>query len=759
MILHVFLMSKAWSGHYPCMLASGFWGDRVRAGRVSAVALLMAAAGYGCSDSGGTGDGSTPGTAGSNNTSGSSSTAGTTGNGGASSTAGSGQSAGDAPVGGAQPQGGVAAGGAAGSGGAAGGTPPVGNKDLGGIVPLFGPETKLEPALQVDTPEALKTYWADRARDRHAREARFNNYEHYLHIYWERRTAQVEIVDTVGKGGGAGSVTFNVHTQWKLDNGQAELRFFFRGIGTVAEYSDNKSMTPVGNVDDFTYTRSVSQNATMGRPLQVGDKIEFELSQFLDKNYHAAEFTGRDNYYGTTMLYIVGKGLVPWAQTGAVCKNTDEEVCRDSEPIPEEAWLGGHTSMHEITSGEPENAFLQMSGNLAPVNGQPFVRGRRSIHTNFDDGHHDESAENPSWADQVGKLGPLYINHSCNQCHNNNSRAIPPAVGEQLKKYVIKVGTEKGEPDPMLGGVLQPSDANGEPGVSISGWTEANGLRKPTFAFTGGNTPAHFSPRISPQIVGMGLLEAITEQDIVNLADPDDKNGDGISGRVRLLIDPENGGLRLGRFGWKAGQATVKHQVAGAFRTDMGVLTSVFPTPDCGSAQKNCGEAKAEYSDADLADATAYISLLAVRPQRNWAAPDVVKGKQVFMSAGCGGCHAPTFTTSKYALHAELREQLIHPYTDLLLHDMGDGLADTLPEGTRAEGGNASYTEWRTPPLWGIGFTAATAQGEAYLHDGRARTLTEAILWHGGEGEKAQKAFSALSDADKNALLAFLKSL
>jgi CxxC motif-containing protein (DUF1111 family) len=630
---------------------------------------------------------------------------------------------------------------------------------LGPIRPLFDETTVLEPAVVEDTPTALITHWSDRARDRHAREARFNSYEHYLHIYWEKRTAAVEIIDTVGKDPNGGSVTFNVKSQWKLDNGQAELRVFFRGIGTVAEYHDNKSMTPTGSIDDFTYTRSVSQKQPGGAKLQVGDKLEFELSQFLDKNYKADQFSGRDNYYGTTMLYIAGKGLVPWAQTGAPCENQDEEVCADSEPIPESAWLGGHTSMHEITSGEPENAFMQMAGNLSAVNGQHFVLGRRAIHTNFDDGHHDEHVENPAWTEQVGKLGPLFINHSCNQCHAQNSRAVPPAVGEALNKYVIKVGTETGEPDPMLGGVLQPSDASGEPSVSISGWTEANGLRKPTFAFAGGTAPAHFSPRVSPQLVGMGLLEAIPEKEILKFVDENDMNGDGVSGRARLVKDPVTGDIRLGRFGWKAGQASVKYQVAGALRTDMGVLTSVFPTPDCGSAQQNCGPSTAEFADADLDNTTAYISLLSVRAQRDWAKPDVIKGREVFMATGCASCHTPEFTTSKFALHAELREQKIQPFTDLLLHDMGDGLADTLPEGTLAEGGNAGYTEWRTPPLWGIGFTAATAGEESYLHDGRARTLTEAILWHGGEGEQAKTAFSALSEGDRNALLAFLKSL
>jgi CxxC motif-containing protein (DUF1111 family) len=627
------------------------------------------------------------------------------------------------------------------------------------VTPLFGPETELEPAIVVETPEALKTYWSDRGRDRHAREARFHAYEHYLHLYWEKRTAEVEIVDTVGKAPGGGSVTFNVKAQWKLDTNQAELRFFFRGIGTVAEYHDNRSMTMVGGVDDFKYTRTVTNKMPENRPLEVGDKMEFELSQFLDKGYRAAEFTGRDNYYGTTMLYIVGKGLVPWAQTGAPCKNDEEELCRDSEPIPEEAWLGGHTTMHEVSSGEPESAFLQMAANLAPKNGQTFVRGRRAIHTHFDDGHHDESDENPSWLEQQDKLGPLYVNQSCSQCHTQNGRAVPPAVGQPLTQYVLKVGVASGAPDPLLGEVLQPAGGQGEPAVVISGWTERDGLRQPTFTFTGGDAPTHYSPRISPQLVGMGLLEAIPEADILARADPDDSNDDGISGRARRLLDPESGVLRLGRFGWKAGQATVRHQVAGALKTDMGVLTSVYPKPDCGSAQKNCGPAGVELSDADLADATAYISLLAVRAQRNWAAPEVVSGKELFVSTGCAGCHTPTLRTSDHALHAELRGQTIHPYTDLLLHDLGPGLADTLPEGTLPEGGNASVVEWRTPPLWGIGFTRWTSGAEAYLHDGRARSLTEAILWHGGEAEASQRAFTALAKSDQEALLAFLASL
>jgi CxxC motif-containing protein (DUF1111 family) len=633
-----------------------------------------------------------------------------------------------------------------GSGGSAGGPPVIVDPELGDITPLFDTNTALEPAVIEDTPSALITRWSDRARDRHAREARFHAYEHYLHIYWENRVAEVEIVDTVGKGGS--SVTFNVKTLWKLDDDQAELRLFFRGVGTVAEYSDNKPMDPVGDTN-LEYTRTVSSKPS-GDPLQVGDKMEFELSQFLDKNYNGG-LVGRDNYYGTTMLYIVGKGLVPWGQLGAPCQNQEEPVCADSAPLPEEALLGGATTIHELTSGEPELVFLQMAGNMSAINGQKFMLGRRAIHTSFDDGHHDEHAENPVWSEQSGKLGPLSINRSCNQCHASNSRALPPATGTTLDQYVFKIGDEQGKPDSMWGGVLQPM--GGEPSPSIASWMEQGGLRTPVFVFDGG-TPAQFSPRVAPQLVGMGLLEAIPETDILASADPTDTNQDGVSGTVRRVKDAIDPSLtRLGRFGWKAGQATVKQQVAAALRTDMGVLTSVFSTPDCGSEQQNCGPSTPELGDTELDNLTLYVSLLSVRNQRDWANPEVVRGKQAFMDAGCASCHTPEFVTSPYAQHAELRSQKIRPYTDLLLHDMGEGLADTLSEG------EASYQEWRTPPLWGIGWTASTAGGESYLHDGRARTLAEAILWHGGEGESSRAKFQALSESDKNALVAFLKSL
>ena len=603
------------------------------------------------------------------------------------------------------------------------------------IVPLYDASTVREPSLTVDTPTALITHWGDRARDRHARESQFHAYEHWLSHYWQFRTAGVEITDTIAKGGT--TITFDVTTQWKLHPGQEEFRLFFRGVNTVAEYLDNRTMTPL---DDLHYRHVVSFDPRAGRALRVGDAIEFELSQFLD-----VPPSGRANYYGTAMLYVVGTGLVPWEGTGPL---------RDSRPIPLAELLGGGTTVHRNESAEPESLFLQLTQNAAPQSAQRFVRGRRVQHTSFDDGTHDESSDNPPWQQQAGKAGPLYVAESCAACHPNNGRALPPAPGTALDRFVVRVGDASGNPDPLLGAVLQPHGTSGagEGDVVLKRWIERRGLRRPRFAFRG-PVPARYSVRMPPPLVGLGLLEAIPEDAIVARADPDDRDGDGISGRAHVVTDPESGVPRLGRFGWKAAQATLRHQAAAAFRTDMGVTSSVFRDPDCGSAQSGCGASGVEIRDRDLDDLAAYLALLGMQARRDSDDPVVRRGEELFVSTGCAGCHVPTFVTTPFHPFAELAGQTIHPYSDMLLHDMGPRLSATLSEG------GASGAEWRTPPLWSIGLTAGVSGGEAYLHDGRARTLDEAILWHGGEGRRARDAFAALPGTDRAALLSFLRSL
>lgn len=629
-----------------------------------------------------------------------------------------------------------------------------------GIVALFNSGTVLEAPTTVETTNALITYLADRARDRHAREAEFHIYDHYLTWYWEQRMANIEIIDHVAKGGN--SIIFNFTTQAQLN--PAEFRTFFRGINTVAEYHNNAQATLVSTnpsatpgETDFNYTSTITANAQYNRPLQIGDRVEVEISQFLLAPRH-----GRPNYYGTVFLYVVGQGVVPWQEgqeigiTGTV-GNINRSL--DSYPLPTNAWLGGLTTLPYQYSNEPEHRFKQTAGNISPTNGQPFMLGRRLHHTDFATGEHSE-AGNPVFTEQVGKLGPKFIAGSCVDCHVNNGRALPVAVGTPLTKWVFKVGNDaSGTAHPTLGHVLQPQSSSGpnEGNVTIASYTTTSGqhgdaapysLQKPNYSFSG-TTPAFFSARIAPQLVGLGLLEAVSESSILALADPDDANADGISGRIQTVPDPETSQQRLGRFGDKAGRVRLSHQVAGALNTDMGVTTTIFPALD-GETSTN---APPELSAADLDKMTRYVALLGVGARRDLTNAQALQGEQLFTSASCVKCHTPTLTTSVYHPMTELRNQTIHPYTDLLLHDMGPGLADNMGEGV------ATGSEWRTPPLWNIGLTSGVSGGEAYLHDGRARSLEEAILWHGGEAEAPKEAFRTMSAAERAALIKFLKSL
>ena len=430
----------------------------------------------------------------------------------------------------------------------------------------------------------------------------------------------------------------------------------------------------------------------------------------------------------------------------------------DSYPLPEHAWLGGRTTLPYQYSDEPTHRFKQLAGNIAPTNMQPFMLGRRLHHTDFGNGAHSEPG-NPVFTEHVGKLGPAFIARSCVECHVNNGRALPPAVGGPMYQSVVRVAADAiGTPHPVLGSVLQPRSTAGpaEGSAVISSYTYTSGqygdgtaysLRRPNYTFSG-TTPTHYSVRLAPPLVGLGLLEAVGEGTVLALADPDDADGDGISGRIRMVLDPEDGQPRLGRFTYKGGQARLSHQIAAALNKDMGVTTHIFPVLDGATVG-----GPPELSAADLEDMMRYVAVLGVGARRDLNDPVALQGEQLFHIAQCTACHAPTLHTSPFHPMAELRDQTIHPYTDLLLHDMGPGLADNLGEP------GASGSEWRTAPLWNIGLTAGVSGGEAYLHDGRARTLEEAILWHGGEAEASKEAFRNMSESERAAVIKFLQSL
>jgi CxxC motif-containing protein (DUF1111 family) len=490
------------------------------------------------------------------------------------------------------------------------------------------------------------------------------------------------------------------------------IRFFFQGQTTVAQYGDNEySVQSDSTLTNWTF--NLTHNAS-GGPLQVGDKLEFEFSPFMN-----TVSNGQLNYYGGAILYIAGQGIVPWqasatninlnpANDGPVVNGVRTNI--DSYPLPTNAWLAGDNTMPYQYSGEPNHLFNQLSPHASPPSGETFLLGRRLHETDFGTGTHNE-AGNPIYTNQIGKLGPLFVNRSCVACHTNNGRAMPPAIGTPMIQSVVKVGQDAtGTPDPVLGAELEPQNTNGtvQDYAYISSYTTITGqyadgtsysLQKPNYAFSG-YTPAFYSVRIAPQLVGMGLLEAITESNVLAQAALDNAGTNGIAGHVQTVIDPQTGQQRLGRFGYKGIRATIAQQIASALSGDMGVTTSIFPIP---TGQTNAGTP--ELADSDLSNWNRYISSLGVNARRSLTDSNALLGEQLFASANCTQCHTPTLVTGPYHPIAELRNQTIHPYTDMLLHDMGPGLADNMGEGL------ATGSEWRTSPLWSIGLTTGTSGG------------------------------------------------
>ncbi|MEM9919949.1 MAG: di-heme oxidoredictase family protein [Bacteroidota bacterium] len=375
-------------------------------------------------------------------------------------------------------------------------------------------------------------------------------------------------------------------------------------------------------------------------------------------------------------------------------------------------------------------------------------------------------------------LGPLFNSNTCASCHFKDGRGRPPidttserGLGLLLR---LSIGNDPHSgpiPDPNYGLQLQDSSI---PGIrpeadfkityeNISG-RYADGdlymLRKPQYKIVnlkeGPLTATEYSPRIANQIIGMGLLEAIDEATLRSFADEMDEDGDGISGRPNIVPNIETKSEAIGRFGWKANQPTVKQQVAAAFAGDIGITSSLFPNENC-PPSINCDElpdrGTLDISDKNLDRVALYTSSLAVPWRRDWEDQEVLAGKKLFTQANCSGCHIPKMTTGEHPEVSAFSNQTIRPYTDLLLHDMGEGLAD------HAGDFRATGREWRTPPLWGIGLFETVNGHTFYLHDGRASSLEEAILWHGGEAEAAKNSFVNMSREERGQLIKFLESL
>jgi CxxC motif-containing protein (DUF1111 family) len=427
---------------------------------------------------------------------------------------------------------------------------------------------------------------------------------------------------------------------------------------------------------------------------------------------------------------------------------------------------GGDTSVHSRTS----NAYTMPAANLDAAELDLHIAGDGMFEAAFVAG---PSKINPG-------LGPAFNNNSCESCHLGNGRGMATLgqAGTLNSPMLVRISLDPrhaadflgADPQPVghgpipvpgLGGQLQDQAVSGalaEVTITLN-WSSVEGyyddgtrytLRQPVLTFSGRedgvalmqNPAVLRSLRQTPPVFGVGLLEAVPVETLEALEDPEDNNQDGIRGRLNRVWDPLKQEVTVGRLGWKASSPNVLVQTAGAFAEDMGVHNPIFPDVD-GTAEITLDQVKG---------AAYYMQTLAVPDRdRTWA--DTRAGEKLFHDLGCASCHRPSLTTGSDHPIAALRDQTFAPYTDLLLHDMGEGLADERPDY------QASGREWRTAPLWGIGLAQTVLPGSGYLHDGRARTLEEAILWHGGEADRAQKRFKALPAASRSALIKFLRSL
>jgi CxxC motif-containing protein (DUF1111 family) len=665
---------------------------------------------------------------------------------------------------------------------------------------------------------------AGRFRDRHPNEER---YDHYVDTYFDGPVfslslsdygdyvrATVTPVDThvygvdfkiyecfgAGMSGGSPSPTPLCFTPPELSAAGVRMNPTYPA-GTSAATSSGTYTVQVGGGNATLHPGDAT--LLSGQDLSYGQLVDFELT-FVRQPGPMNNRT----YYTEMFMYYVGSGRLqpkvqhPWAHAAGDESVTDVTVDQfgyaqhvPNITLPEltnfiagkvlfEADFATHVGYNPPTTYDCPRGGGGVDGLLPVTTVIPALDTTPPQSPVFTAG---TSFTNMALA---GIARPGYTSSACFTCHHLDGKGLPPdSTGMQqalLKLFSASADGASAGPDPMYGTILdQQAPAGATPEVQASvAWQELPGqfadgtpysLRKPALA-TGtlrdGPLAAatHVSMRIPRPVFGLGLLEAVDATTILANADPDDANGDGIKGRPNMVTDPVTGQSVLGRFGWKAGAASIREQAALAFANDMGITSPVYPTHRCGPQQTLClsavNDASPQLTDTDLDHVESYLRGLSVPPRKNYDDPQAIAGKALFAGIGCIKCHVPNLVTSSASALPEMRNIDIQPFTDLLLHDMGPGLADDAP----IEEGTARGTDWRTCPLWGNGtgpwvmFPSKSAfdpNGDpppvaVYLHDGRARNLTEAILWHGGEAASAQKLFVNMPASDRAALLAYV---
>ena len=481
-----------------------------------------------------------------------------------------------------------------------------------------------------------------------------------------------------------------------------------------------------------------------------------------------------------TFITLLSLNTASYASDNITKPTTDFSKAEKYERFP-----GGATS-HTKTINK--DAFSHASANMSFEREMDFKIGNGFFKRLW--------VSAPSSTQAADGLGPLFNARTCQRCHIKDGRghppngpddnavsmflrlSIPPQNESQqrlLADHKVNLIAEPNYGSQLQDFAIQGHKAEGKMQIEYEEVEakladgEVVKLRKPSYSITNlGYGPLHpqtmISPRVTPQMIGLGLLDAIDENDILAQVDPDDKNGDGISGKANLVWSTINNKAMLGRFGWKAGSPSVEEQSQAAFAGDIGISVPMHPNGagECTERQTSCQQApdgnSPQYENLEahslVTDLVSfYSSNLSVPARRDHTAPEVLAGKKLFYQSGCINCHTPKYITRTLEDKPEQSHQLIWPYTDLLLHDMGAGLADNRPEGL------ANGQEWRTPPLWGIGLTPVVNGHSFYLHDGRARNLLEAILWHGGEAQQSRDAVAKMSRQERNNLIRFIESL
>ncbi|HVZ71977.1 MAG TPA: di-heme oxidoredictase family protein [Polyangia bacterium] len=657
------------------------------------------------------------------------------------------------------------------------------------ITPMFDTmwfHQKIGAARDPEPAYPITTKLAGRFRDRHPNEERF---DHFVDTYFAGPTFDMTIVDN------GDSIDVTIAPQASMDVQAVDFKNYEAmgsGQGGALPQPTPLCYTPPAIAALGVRATPMGNSVWKGHlgNLAYGQLVDWELT-----------FVRSRTYYTEWFQYYVGSGhlqpkvMNPWAHAASFQSVTD--VSTD------------------------EFGYAQHIPNITPTELADFISGKVLFEADFSShvgynppttydcprgatpGTKIPTIVTPPLPSPMFTMGNAYTNmslatiprpgfssSSCFSCHHLDGKGQPAdgtSMGNTLLKLFSSADGKTSGPDATYGTILDtqaPAGGTAEAAPSIT-WTTVPGtfadgtpfeLRKPTF--TAGTlrdgalgTTTHVSPRIPRPVFGLGLIEAVAPESIMALADPDDANHDGVSGRPNFITDTATGATLLGRFGWKAGTTSLREQAATAFVNDMGITSTAYPKHRCGANQAACTSAAGadttpQLSDTDLDHIQSYLRSLSVPPRRNYEDPQAIAGKSIFEAIGCVKCHVQNLVTSSKAALPELRGIDIQPFSDLLLHDMGDGLADDAP----VEEGTATGREWRTAPLWGNGtgtavmFPAIDAfdpndhppPGGVYLHDGRARSITEAILWHGGEALPMREAFRNLSADARAQLLAYV---